>query len=283
MLSGSVCCSCTATLGRAVSGGAEGHGNPHHRIGVAHSPWGVIAAGTPWWVFPPPFPEAPALEARRRKTGNLQKTDFTDPWKEREKEGRKRNKEILLYSEMELPWITWKTLPMSVQNCTRLIAYLVIISQFHLHLAQLPEAEKSSNYLFCKSLLLLPSSSLWHLPHPSSFLGPCDLCWARCPKGVIAPPCGRSIAGIPGDSCPWSLQKWQIAEEKNAHTHKNAHNFHNYILRRSLGLYVNSPALPPAMHFQESLKLDSWTMLLTLNVKQFEGALLWSSLLLFSL
>lgn len=141
--------------------------------------------------------------------------------KRKRRKTRKRNKEILLHSEMQFLWVTWKMLPISVQNSTRLIAYLVIISQLHLHSAKLPEAEKSSNHLFCKSLLLLHNSSLRHLPHPSSFVGLCDLCWARCPKGAIAAPCGRSIAGIPGDSFPWSLQKWQIAEKKkSAHTHK---------------------------------------------------------------
>lgn len=119
--------------------------------------------------------------------------------KKKEEKGIKKSCFTVKWSSHELHE---KHCPCLCKTALRLIAYLVIISQFHLHLAQLPEAEKSSNYLFCKSLLLLPSSSLWHLPHPSSFLGPCDLCWARCPKGVIAPPCGRSIAGIPGDSCP---------------------------------------------------------------------------------
>lgn len=176
MLSGSVCCSCTVTSERAVFVGAEHHRNPHHRMGVTHSPWGVTAVCTPQWALPPPFLAAPALEAGRRKTGNLQNTNFTDPWKEKEGRQEKKNKEILLYSEMEFLWVTWKMLPISVQNATTLIAYLVIISQLHLHSAKLPGAKKSSNHLFCKSLFLLHGSSLQHLPHPSSFLGLCGWC-----------------------------------------------------------------------------------------------------------
>lgn len=135
-----------------------------------HHPWGTGAVCMPWWALPPPFPETPALEARRGKTRNLQATHFTEPGKEWEKEGRKkkkRNVEILFSSERQFLWVTWKMLPISVQNSTRCIAYLVIISQLHLQSTKLPEAEQSPNHLLHKSLFLLHSSSPQHLPNPS--------------------------------------------------------------------------------------------------------------------
>lgn len=231
MLSGSVCCSCTATSGRAISGGAEGHGNPHHRMRVAHSSWGVIAVGTPWWVWmDAPFPEASALKASRN-TGNLQKSVklvlFHRPMEEKRKrrKTRKRNKEILLYSEMEFLWVTGKTLVPMSGHWTYCLSGNHQSIPFALNFLRQRNLQITSfvNHSFFSTTLL---SVTFPIPPPSWGSVICAGKGAR--RGLLLLPCGRSIAGIPGDSCPWSLQKWQTAGEKSACTHTyKCYNFHN--------------------------------------------------------
>lgn len=56
------------------------------------TPGGTGAVCRPWRDLLPPLPETVALEGRRRKTGNVQGTNFTGLGKEGEKEGRKEKK-----------------------------------------------------------------------------------------------------------------------------------------------------------------------------------------------
>lgn len=145
---------------------------------------------------------------------------------------------MLLSSKRQFLWVTWKILPISVQNSTRHIAYLVIISQLHSHSAKLPEAEQSPNPLFRKALFLLHSSSLQHLLHPSSFLRLCSLHWARCPKGAIAAlrweTCSRHSRRLMSMKPAKMTNSWR---KKRARTQK-CHNFLDYLPRRRSSLYV---------------------------------------------
>ena len=124
----------------------------------------------------------------RTKTGNLQGTDFTDPGKEREKEGRKE-KEIkksqfpVKGSSSELygkccPFLC--KIPQDVlliwqSSVNYICTQLNFLRQSNLRIASFV------NHSF-SSAALHPST----FPIPSSFPRLCSLRWARFPKGVIA-------------------------------------------------------------------------------------------------
>lgn len=137
-------------------------------------------------------------------------------------------------------------LPISVQNSTRLIAYLVIISQLHLHSAKLPEAEKSSNHLFCKSLLLLHNSSSGTFPISPPSWGSVTCAGQGAQRGLLQLPVGEAQLAFQGTHFLEAFKNDKQLEKKKVHTYtKKCHDIHNYIPRRRLGLYVDrySPGL----------------------------------------
>lgn len=137
------------------------------------------------------------------------------------------------------------------------IVYLVIISQLHLHLAKLPEVEQSPNCLFSNSLFLLCSSSPQHLPQPSSFLRLCSLCWARCPKGAIAP--------LPWETHSWHSWKFMSLKPgkmtnswRKKDTSKKVPQLSQSLTQKIGVVLIHRQVLPqPPMHFQTSMKMDS--------------------------